>query len=148
MRKAISTTACVLVLCANAAAAAAPAPLEHNKKLVQQFFQAVESRDKATVIDIVREDYIQHMPTIPTGRQAILNYIDMVAPQGPGKMPQIARMIAEDDLVAVHFRRDDAGGPVAAIEIFRIQDGRIAEHWAVTESFPAADKVRNSNGML
>jgi predicted SnoaL-like aldol condensation-catalyzing enzyme len=121
--------------------------LRANKSLVEQFFRAVESRDKQTVTKIVREDYIQHMPNIPTGRAAILGYIDMMAPKGKGVMPTFARVIAEGDLVAVHFRREDPNGPVATIEIFRIQDGQIAEHWAVTESIPPADKTRNKNGM-
>jgi predicted SnoaL-like aldol condensation-catalyzing enzyme len=127
---------------------AAAADLERNKALVKQFFAAVEGRDKATVERIVREDYIQHMPMIPTGRAAILNYIDRMAPNGPGKMPQFARVIAEGDLVVVHFRREDPNGPVATMEIFRIQGGQIAEHWAVTEPIPPADKARNSNGAV
>jgi len=96
----------------------------------------------------VREDYIQHMPMIPSGRAAILHYIDMVAPKGLGKMPQFARVIAEADLVMVHFRREDPNGPVATMEIFRIQGGQIAEHWAVTEPIPPADKTRNKNGAV
>jgi len=122
--------------------------LERNKALVKQFFAAVEGRDKATVEKIVREDYIQHMPMIPSGRAAILHYIDMVAPKGLGKMPQFARVIAEGDLVMVHFRREDPDGPVATMEIFRIQGGQIAEHWAVTEPIPPADKTRNKNGAV
>jgi predicted SnoaL-like aldol condensation-catalyzing enzyme len=122
--------------------------LERNKALVKQFFAAVEGRDKATVEKIVREDYIQHMPMIPSGRAAILHYIDMVAPKGLGKMPQFARVIAEADLVMVHFRREDPNGPVATMEIFRIQGGQIAEHWAVTEPIPPADKTRNKNGAV
>lgn len=130
------------------ASAADSADLERNKALVKQFFAAVEGRDRATVEKIVREDYIQHMPMIPSGRAAILHYIDMVAPKGLGKMPQFARVIAEGDLVMVHFRREDPNGPVATMEIFRIQGGQIAEHWAVTEPIPPADKARNKNGAV
>lgn len=138
----------LLLTLAGSAFSADTADVERNKALVKQFFAAVEGRDKATVERIVREDYIQHMPGIPTGRAAILHYIDMVAPKGLGKMPQFARVIAEGDLVMVHFRRDDPNGPVATMEIFRIKDGQIAEHWAVTEPIPPADKARNSNGMI
>jgi predicted SnoaL-like aldol condensation-catalyzing enzyme len=137
-----------LLTLAGSASFADAGDLDRNKALVKQFFAAVEGRDKATVERIVREDYIQHMPGIPTGRAAILHYIDMVAPKGLGKMPQFARVIAEGDLVMVHFRRDDPNGPVATMEIFRIKDGQIAEHWAVTEPIPPADKARNSNGMI
>ena len=138
----------LLLALAGSASSADTGDLDRNKALVKQFFAAVEGRDKATVERIVREDYIQHMPGIPTGRAAILHYIDMVAPKGLGKMPQFARVIAEADLVMVHFRRDDPNGPVATMEIFRIKDGQIAEHWAVTEPIPPADKARNSNGMI
>jgi predicted SnoaL-like aldol condensation-catalyzing enzyme len=138
----------LLLTLAGSAFSADTGDLERNKALVKQFFAAVEGRDKATVERIVREDYIQHMPGIPTGRAAILHYIDMVAPKGLGKMPQFARVIAEGDLVMVHFRRDDPNGPVATMEIFRIKDGQIAEHWAVTEPIPPADKARNNNGMI
>jgi predicted SnoaL-like aldol condensation-catalyzing enzyme len=145
----VSLVVGALVMTVATAAVGADASIhERNKTLVKEFFAAVEGRDKATVERIVREDYIQHMPGIPTGRAAILNYIDMVAPRGKGKMPQFARVIAEGDLVVVHFRRDDPSGPVATMEIFRIQDGLIAEHWAVTEPIPPADKARNNNGML
>jgi len=138
----------LLLALAGSASSADTGDLDRNKALVKQFFAAVEGRDKATVERIVREDYIQHMPGIPTGRAAILHYIDMVAPKGLGKMPQFARVIAEGDLVMVHFRREDPNGPVATMEIFRIKDGQIAEHWAVTEPIPPADKARNSNGMI
>ena len=138
----------LLLTLAGSASFADAGGLDRNKALVKQFFAAVEGRDKATVERIVREDYIQHMPGIPTGRAAILHYIDMVAPKGLGKMPQFARVIAEGDLVMVHFRREDPNGPVATMEIFRIQGGQIAEHWAVTEPIPPADKARNKNGMI
>jgi len=137
-----------LLLAAGVGLAGGAQDLSANKVLVEQFFRAVESRDKQTVIRIVREDYIQHMPNIPSGRAAILNYIDMVAPKGKGVMPKFARVIAEGDLVAVHFRREDPNGPVATIEIFRIQDGQIAEHWAVTEAIPPEEQARNKNGMI
>lgn len=137
-----------LLLAASVGLAGSANDLPANKALVEQFFRAVESRDKPTVTRIVREDYIQHMPMIPSGRAAILHYIDMVAPKGLGKMPQFARVIAEGDLVMVHFRREDPNGPVATMEIFRIQGGQIAEHWAVTEPIPPADKTRNKNGAV
>jgi predicted SnoaL-like aldol condensation-catalyzing enzyme len=146
--KALLSLAALLVTVVGPATAADSNSLERNKALVKQFFAAVEGRDKATITNIVREDYIQHMPMIPTGRAAILSYIERMAPSGPGKMPQFARVIAEGDLVVVHFRREDPNGPVATMEIFRIQDGQIAEHWAVTEAIPPEDKARNKNGMI
>nr|WP_298728127.1 nuclear transport factor 2 family protein [uncultured Steroidobacter sp.] len=62
-----------LLLAAGVGLAGGAQDLSANKALVEQFFRAVGSRDKQTVIRIVREDYIQHMPNIPSGRAAILN---------------------------------------------------------------------------
>ena len=147
-RSTYGALAVLLLLVGLTGNAAQPVNTEANKQLVKQFFHAVESRNKDLVIQIVREDYIQHMPGIPTGRGAILNYIDMVAPKGMGKEPEFRRIIAEGDLVVVQFRREDANGPVAVVETFRVQDGQIAEHWAVTEAIPPVDKARNKNGMI
>lgn len=137
-----------LLLAAGVGLAGSANDLPANKALVEQFFRAVESRDRQTVIRIVREDYIQHMPNIPSGRAAILNYIDMMTPKGKGVMPKFARVVTEGDLVVVHFRREDPNGPVATMEIFRIQGGQIAEHWAVTEAIPPEETSRNKNGMI
>ena len=148
MKTSVVLSVLLLATIVGSANAAESTDLERNKALVKQFFAAVEGRDKTTVEKIVREDYIQHMPMIPSGRAAILHYIDMVAPKGLGKMPQFARVIAEGDLVMVHFRREDPNGAVATMEIFRIQGEQIAEHWAVTEAIPPADKTRNQNGAV
>lgn len=147
MRRVALLVAAWLVVASPGALAATPGT-DANKALVKQFFHAVETRNKELVVKIVREDYVQHMPGIPTGRAAILNYIDMVAPKGQGKEPVFRRVIAEGDLVVVQFRREDPNGPVAVVETFRIQDGQIAEHWAVTEAIPPEDKARNKNGMI
>jgi len=147
-RRWLAFLSALVLLAVPSANAAERGDLDANKALVKQFFHAVETRDKELVVKIVREDYIQHMPGIATGRAAILNYIDMVAPKGQGKEPVFRRVIAEGDLVVVQFRREDANGPVAVVETFRIQGGQIAEHWAVTESIPPEDKARNKNGMI
>jgi predicted SnoaL-like aldol condensation-catalyzing enzyme len=43
-------------------------------------------------------------------------------------------MIAEDDRVAIHGRiRGWGDAPQVVVDIFRIEDGRLAEHWDVLQ---------------
>ena len=60
----------------------------------------------------------------------------------------IRRVIAENDLVVVHYllkmSPDDLGQ--AVVDIFRVEDGRIVEHWDVLQPVPA--ESANTNGMV
>jgi predicted SnoaL-like aldol condensation-catalyzing enzyme len=61
---------------------------------------------------------------------------------------EIKRVIAEGDLVAVHNHvtqnPKDLGR--AVVDIFRVQDGKVVEHWDVVQSVP--EKAMNSNTMF
>jgi predicted SnoaL-like aldol condensation-catalyzing enzyme len=141
----------VLACASVAAQAAAPASLEANKKLVRDFFTAVAMRDKAALGKIVREDYIQHAPNVETGLQGILKFIDRALAQGPAPttVPDIGvvRIVAEGDMVVVELRRQNPQGLNAAADFFRIQDGKIAEHWGVQQAVPE-DQALNKNGFF
>lgn len=57
-------------------------------------------------------------------------------------------MLADGDLVMLHVHSQDKPGDlgVAVVDIFRVQDGKIAEHWDVIQPVPAKDA--NGNGMF
>ncbi len=60
----------------------------------------------------------------------------------------LKRVIAEDDLVVLHYHLkmtpDDLGQ--AVVDIFRVEDGRIVEHWDVLQPVPA--ESANTNTMF
>ncbi len=68
--------------------------------------------------------------------------------QAPDASFHLTRAIAEDDLVVLHYNLkffpDDLGQ--AVVDIFRVQDGRIVEHWDVMQPVPA--ESANDNGMF
>jgi len=147
----LAVLATSLMLALPLARAAEPANrLEANKQLVRDFFIAFGMRDKAKLAQIVREDYIQHAPNFETGIAGTFKFIDALpgtaptTPQDPG----IIRMVAEGDMVVSHIRRQGPNGVNAAMDIFRIQDGKIAEHWGVQQAVPPEDKALNKNGFF
>ena len=114
--------------------------LETNKRLVYDFWREVfEARhmDKAT--KYLSESYIQHNPNVASGRQAFVEFFSKVGPPQPIET-RITRPLvtisAERDLVTLVFARtyDDPKQPgktyaTTWFDMFRIQDGKIVEHW-------------------
>lgn len=104
-----------------------------NKALVLEAMTSLfQHRDAAAVKRFYAPDYIQHNPDIPQGRDA-LQAIVAELPEHVYYEPGL--MIASDDLVAIHGRiRGWADDPQIVVDIFRIENGRLAEHWDVLQN--------------
>ncbi len=101
----------------------------------------------------VHPDYIQHDPNSPTGRDATIAVLAAHMERNPQMTHDVKRVIyGEDDqgrtLVAVHyhFKRapDDRGS--AVVDIYRIENGYLVEHWDVIQ--PVPETARNDNTMF
>ncbi|MGZ3234422.1 MAG: nuclear transport factor 2 family protein [Croceibacterium sp.] len=96
-------------------------------------------------------DYIQHNPNAPTGRDATMAMLGAAVKNNPEFTHDVKRVIyGEDDLVAVHhhFRRTRAELGWAVVDILRIRDGYVVEHWDVMQPVPEPANTKNSNGMF
>jgi predicted SnoaL-like aldol condensation-catalyzing enzyme len=77
------------------------------------------------------EDYIQHNPRVPSGRDALKGLLGNMPPDFSYEMGMV---IAGDDTVAIHGRYTGFGPkPMIAVDIYRVADGKIAEHWDVLQ---------------
>lgn len=112
--------------------------LRANKRLVFDFWREVfQARNMELAPQYMAEDYIQHNPTVPTGRQAFMDFFGRFERQ-PVKptIDELVTIVADRDLVVLAFRREypDPGDPGESytttwFDMFRIEDGKIAEHW-------------------
>ena len=107
-------------------------PTEQNKDLVTSAYQALFfDFDRDTVKTKLTEDYIQHNPAVPTGLAPILEVLPAL--RESGLTPTVHRILAEDDLVALHVTYENAdffGAPtLVGFDIFRVENGKVAEHW-------------------
>lgn len=105
---------------------------EANRALVLDAMTSLfQHRDPLAVDRLYTADYIQHNPHIPQGREALSK---LVAQLPPGLFYEPGMVIAQGAYVAIHGRiRGWAPNPQVVVDIFRVEDGRLAEHWDVLQ---------------
>lgn len=120
--------------------ASTDAKLAAHKRLVYDFWREVfEGGHMEFAEKYMAETYMQHNPNVPTGRAAFVEFFSKFAKPKPVepriKAPLVA-IVAEGDLVVLSFAREypDPKNPGARytttwFDMFRIENGKIAEHW-------------------
>ena len=103
----------------------------------------------------VHPDYIQHNPNAPTGRDESMAFLVNAVRNNPELTHEVKRVIYGDrtdgeTLVAVHhhFRRTKSERGHAVVDILRIRDGYVVEHWDVMQPVPDPQDMKNANGMF
>ena len=104
-----------------------------NKALVIRAFDLLfNRRDHASAYRFWSPNYIQHSAHIAPGREGLFNLV-RAAP--PSLRYEHGVILAEGDIVMVHGRFSGNGRPVAwiAVDILRVADDLLAEHWDVLQ---------------
>jgi predicted SnoaL-like aldol condensation-catalyzing enzyme len=116
---------------------------ERNKQLAVHGFTEFAAGNVDVLRTLLREDFVEHSPGNPSGRDAFIEFI-ADAPVANARL-DLRRVIAGDDYVVMHYRmstpEDERG--VAVVDIWRLVDGQIVEHWDVVQPVPAAEQVPN-----
>ena len=120
---------------------------EVNKALVLAAITGVFVNRDPTVLDrLFSHDYRQHNPLIPDGTAAIKAVMANLAKDFKYEPGFVA---AEGDLVMVHGRYTGWGPkPMVAVDIFRVADGKVAEHWDVMQEEVPAAQSANGRSMF
>jgi predicted SnoaL-like aldol condensation-catalyzing enzyme len=127
-----------------------PTNAETAKGVVLDFFElAFVNREPEQARDrYLGPTYTQHNPTAPDGAEMFPTLISGLFAHASEASFHLKRVIAENDLVVLHYNLkmfpDDLGQ--AVVDIFRVEDGRIVEHWDVMQPVPA--EAANTNGMF
>jgi predicted SnoaL-like aldol condensation-catalyzing enzyme len=120
-----------------------------NRDVVLDFYEAgVNRRDFAAAFRHLGERYIQHNPNVADGRDGFREFFDLFGKNYPNFRVEIKRVFIEGDMVAVHGRSFDGPTPngEAGVGIFRLEAGKIVEHWDVIQPIP--DSMPHSNSMF
>ena len=121
--------------------------LARNKKLVYDFWREVlEAYHAELGPKYMQESYIQHNPNFPTGRDGILSAVSHAPKldiQATIQRP-LVNIVAEGDLVVLSWVNTRPIDPAdtsktyttTAFDMFRIEKGKIAEHWDTSALLP------------
>jgi predicted SnoaL-like aldol condensation-catalyzing enzyme len=111
--------------------------LAANKKLVYDMYRTIVQGGNADrVAEFFTEGYIQHNPNVESGRDNLAAFLRGSRPARPVEetltLP-LVNIIAERDIVMLLFQRrekDERGEYLTSwFDVFRIEDGKVAEHW-------------------
>lgn len=154
MLRKLVMTAVLLTTASTAVLAATPASRdlaaeEANRALVVEFYDQFFNAHKVEqAARVVADDYIQHNPDVPDGKAPFVGYYTGFFKENPESRARIVRSATADDLVYLHVHStngpDDRGE--AVIDIFRVDNGMIVEHWDVIQDVPA--EAANDNTMF
>jgi predicted SnoaL-like aldol condensation-catalyzing enzyme len=122
---------------------------EANKVLVRSFVDDILVNGKMDKLAgyYDGDNYIQHNPNIGDGLSGLGKALGDMAKAGiTMKYSQIHQVLGEGNFVLVVSEGNFAGKPSAFYDLFRVQSGKIAEHWDTIETIPARTEWKNANG--
>jgi len=122
---------------------------EQNKAQVRDFLTAVLVNgqvDKlASFID--GEHYTQHNPNIADGLSGLGSGLKAMAEKGVTmKYERIHKVLGEGNFVLAVSEGKFAGQPTSFYDLFRLENGKLVEHWDTLETIPPRESWKNLNG--
>jgi predicted SnoaL-like aldol condensation-catalyzing enzyme len=119
-----------------------------NKKTIQALYADVFIGGDLTKIDtyISSEKYIQHNPGSPDGKDAFAYMMKMAKEQFWFKVNKTHLVLAEGDFILVQSEGVMGGKEATFYDLFRIENGKIVEHWDVIEPTTPKEQWKNTNG--
>jgi predicted SnoaL-like aldol condensation-catalyzing enzyme len=126
-----------------------PTQLERNKAIVSDFYElALNQRNFEAASKYLGAKYKQHNPLIEDGVEGLKQYLLWIRDNFPDANADVLRVFAEGDTVILHVHRVRSPGSRgdAIVDLFRVEDGKVVEHWDVIQALPESSK--NENGMF
>ena len=121
-----------------------------NKEVVVAFYNMIfqDHKVREAVDKYVGDRYIQHNPLVPDGTKVLIEFMEPYFAKNPTARSEIKRAVAEGDLVFLHVnaKSSETDRGMAVVDIFRVENGKVVEHWDVVQPIP--EKANNSNTMF
>jgi len=141
----------VAALCMTGAAAlAADAPqMEANKRAVAEFYdKAINQKDFDAAVKYLGPRYVQHNQGAADGPEGLKGFLGFLRAKFPNAHSEIKKSFADGDYVILHVHslREPGTRGTAIVDIFKLENGKIVEHWDVHEDI--VEKPANGNGMF
>ncbi|HTU11052.1 MAG TPA: nuclear transport factor 2 family protein [Allosphingosinicella sp.] len=113
---------------------------ERNRVIVTRFIDLFyrQGRVREAFMTYVVPGYIQHNPIAPDGRDAAIAALEPYFASQPNVIREIHRIVVDGNLAVVHLRvrQNPQDRGVAIVDILRLENGMIVEHWDVIQPVP------------
>ncbi|WP_305096872.1 nuclear transport factor 2 family protein [Croceibacterium aestuarii] len=108
---------------------------ENLDLVLRMFAEVLNPMDSSAVDRFISPDYIQHNQMAEPGRERLKAFLDTIRKQTPQAVHDVKRAFVDGDHVTVHYhvRRWPGDNGWAVMDLFRLEDGMIAEHWDVMQ---------------
>jgi predicted SnoaL-like aldol condensation-catalyzing enzyme len=124
--------------------------LEVNKKIVLEYTDLAfnQRKPEEAVANYQGPYYRQHNPSAKDGSEPFIGFVKWFAQTYPSFQIDFKRIVAEGDLVVTHSHLVQKPGDrgMAVVDIFRLENGKIVEHWDVVQEIP--ETYANTNTMF
>ena len=106
--------------------------------VLEMYRNVLIAMDSSQVDRYIAPGYIQHSSLAPPGVEHLKAFLDRVRVESPDARQEIKRALVDGDMVAVHTHVVRCPGDLglAVVDLFRVADGRIVEHWDVVQDVP------------
>jgi predicted SnoaL-like aldol condensation-catalyzing enzyme len=139
----------LLLPAATGSALAADAKQEANRKVVLEFYdKGLNQKDADAAIAYMGDRYVQHNPNAADGPEGFRKFIAFLREKFPNSRSEIKRSFVDGDYVILHVHavREPGTRGNAIIDIFKLENGKIVEHWDAVQPIP--EKAMNNNTMF
>lgn len=122
---------------------------KENKMLVQQFVDDILVNGRMDKLQgyFNGDNYIQHNPQIGDGLSGLGHALEAMAKAGiTMKYDRVHKVLGEGDMVLTVSQGTLGGKATAFYDLFRVKNGKIAEHWDTIETIMPQNEWKNDNG--
>ena len=130
-----------------AAADATTAQQEANRQAVLTFYdKGLNQKDADAALAYVGNRYVQHNPNAQDGPEGFKKFIAFLREKFPNSHSEIKQSFVDGDYVILHVHavREPGTRGNAIIDIFKLENGKIVEHWDVTQPIPETSANNNT----
>ena len=147
--RAALAAAILLTLASPACWAASEAQQQANLKTVLAFYEkGINQKDADGAIAYMGDRYVQHNPNAADGAEGFRKFVAFLREKFPNSRSEIKRSFVDGDHVILHVHavREPGTRGNAIIDIFKLENGKIVEHWDVAQPIP--ENPANNNTMF
>ena len=120
--------------------------VEENKRIVREWHELALHTPEEAVAKYIGPNYRQHNPGSADGPESLITTMKWFTQNFPELRMETKRIIAEGNYVVLHshliMKPSDRGS--AVVEMFRLENGKIVEHWDVAQEIPETSANNNT----